>query len=114
MSEDSSSEYEEFNENTEFEKHLEGEGLEYEEVEDEISSEEVDRVLESLTTLLETVESATVQEYLEEAYNQIFSLIYEEDDESESEVEVEGEIENFDSKQEEDLDDDDQLEEEAA
>ena len=68
MSEEFSAEHDEYNEDTEFESHLGDSGAEYED--EEISTDEVDRVLESLTNLLEGVESATVHEHLEEAYNQ--------------------------------------------
>ena len=105
MSEEYSNEYDELDEDTAFENHLEGESAEYEEVEEEIGTEEVDRVLESLTNLLETVESATVQEYLEEAYNQIFSLIYEEAD-SEEDSEEDGEV----VLEEDGLEEDDEIE----
>jgi len=80
MSEEYSAEYEEFNDDdTQFESHLSDADAEYEEVDEEISTDEVDRVLETLTNLLESVESSTVHEYLEEAYSHIFSLVYEED-----------------------------------
>lgn len=130
MSEEYSNEYDEFDEDTAFENHLEGEDAEYEEVEEEIGTEEVDRVLESLTNLLETVESATVHEYLEETYNQIFSLIYEEGDPEEASEEggevvleegdmKEGDEIEFDNELDEDNDlkegfDDELLDEEAA
>ena len=78
MSEEFSAEYEDFNDDdTQFESHLSDADAEYEE--EEISTDEVDRVLEKLTNLLESVESSTVHEYLEEAYNHIFSLVYEEE-----------------------------------
>jgi len=107
MSEEYSAEYDEFNEDTEFESHLGDSDTEYEEVDEEISTDEVDRVLESLTNLLESVESATVHEYLEETYNQIFSLVYEEDgvEESESEGPEEEEVAS-DFKEEDELEED--------
>ncbi len=86
-------------------------GMEYEEV----TSEEVDRVLESLTNLLETVESETIHEYLEEAYNHVFGLMYEEEAESE-EGEV-AELQTDEAAFEDELEDeyeDDLPEEEAA
>jgi len=51
------------------------------EVDEEISCEEVDRVLESLADLMEKVESETVHGHLDEVYQQIFHLVYEEEDE---------------------------------
>jgi len=65
---------------------------EYEEIEEEISSDEVDRVLESLSSLMEGVESESVHEYLGQAYNSVFALIYEEeddDDEGNEELSIE-------------------------
>jgi hypothetical protein len=84
MPEDYEKESPEIDEDAKCEAHREGMEEEYEE--EEITSEEVDRVLESLTNLLESVESETVHEYLEETYNQIFSLIYEEEEVTEEEV----------------------------
>jgi hypothetical protein len=129
MSEENSAEYDEFNENTEFESHLSDSDTEYEEVDEEISTDEVDRVLESLINILESVESATIHEYLEETYNQIFSLVYEEDEVEESELEgpekkevardleEENELEEDSVKDAEydgDFEDEDLLDEEAA
>ena len=54
-----------------------------EEIDEEISTAEVDRVLETLTTLMEDIESDTVHSYLEEAYHGIFQLVYEEDESDE-------------------------------
>jgi hypothetical protein len=51
-------------------------GAEYE----EITSEEVDRVVERLEALMETVSSENIKAYLEEAVNNIFFLLYSEDD----------------------------------
>jgi hypothetical protein len=129
MSEENSAEYDEFNENTEFESHLSDSDTEYEEVDEEISTDEVDRVLESLIKILESVESATIHEYLEETYNQIFGLVYEEDEVEESELEgpeekevasdfeEENELEEDSVKDAEydgDFEDEDLLDEEAA
>ena len=123
MSEEYSAEHSGYDEDAEFESHLSDSGVEYEEVE-EISTDEVDRVLESLTNLLENVESSTVHEHLEEAYNQIFSLVYEEDGDEEGELEdseqsLSGDFEDADTEFEEDkydddLEDDELLDEEAA
>lgn len=129
MSEENSAEYDEFNEDTEFESQLSDSDTEYEEVDEEISTDEVDRVLESLINILESVESATIHEYLEETYNQIFSLVYEEDEVEESELEGPAEKEVASDFEEEDaleedsvedaeydgnLEDEDLLDEEAA
>jgi hypothetical protein len=51
-------------------------GEEYE----EISSEEVDRVVEALEQLIATVESENIQAYLEEASAHILALVYDEDE----------------------------------
>ena len=122
MPEDYEKEYPEIDEDAECEAHLEGvevegvevegvevEGVETEYEEEEITSEEVDRVLESLTNLLETVESATVHEYLEETYNQIFSLIYEEEEATAEEATAEEEMVALEKDEvdfEDDLEDD--------
>ena len=126
MSEEFSAEHDAYDEDTEFESHLNESGVEYEE-DEEISTDEVDRVLESLTNLLESVESTTVHEHLEEAYNQIFSLVYEEEgvevEEGEEAAEeslsgdyeeAEFEEEDLDEEYEDDLGDDEMLGEEAA
>ena len=62
------------------------ESYEYEEIEEEISSDEVDRVLESLTAIMDSVESEVIQEYLAESYNRIFGLVYEEGDDTEDDA----------------------------
>jgi len=87
---------------------------EYEEIEEEIGSDEVDRVLESLTAIMESVQSETIHECLEETYNQIFALIYEEEDVVEGEL-TEGEVTIDDEiDEEEEFDSDDDYEEDAA
>ena len=126
MSEDYSAEHDAYDEDNEFESHLNESGVEFEE-DEEISTDEVDRVLESLTNLLESVESTTVHEHLEEAYNQIFSLVYEEEsveiEEGEEDSQesfagdyeaAEFEEEDLDEEYDDDLDDDELLGEEAA
>jgi len=55
-------------------------GLEYE----EITSDEVDRVVEQLERLSETVKSENIKSYIEDAINSIFFLVYEEDDSAEA------------------------------
>jgi DNA-binding transcriptional regulator GbsR (MarR family) len=48
---------------------------------EEISSEEVDRVVAALEDLLENVESENVRMHLEEAMNNVYYLVYDEADE---------------------------------
>jgi len=55
---------------------------------EEISSEEVDRVLAVLEELIEDAESENVRYYLEEAADNIFSLVYEETEDGEEGEEV--------------------------
>ncbi len=47
---------------------------------EEISSDEVDRVVAVLDDLIETVQSENIQALLEDASNNIFSLVYDEED----------------------------------
>ena len=47
---------------------------------EEISSDEVDRVTEALEQLSESVDSENIQAFLEEASNNILSLVYDEED----------------------------------
>ena len=54
--------------------------LEYE----EITSDEVDSVVEQLERLVETVQSENIKSYLEDAINSIFFLVYEYDDSAEA------------------------------
>jgi hypothetical protein len=86
---------------------------EYEEIEEEISSEEVDRVLETLSNLMENVESEAIHEYLEESYNHIFSLIYEEDSAEMDDDEEDDDDEDFDIDDEIEDDDLEDLDDEA-
>ena len=99
MSESYDGEYQKFDED---QKPTEDVGMEYE----EITSEEVDRVLESLTKLLETVESETIHEYLEEAYNQVFSLMYEEEAEEGEVAELQTDEAAFEDELEDEYEDD--------
>lgn len=55
-------------------------GLEYE----EISGEEVDRVLETLEKLSATVTSETIKSFLEECSTNVYYLAYEDDDTAEA------------------------------
>lgn len=50
---------------------------------EEISGEEVDRVVEELEKLIATVQSENIQVYLEEALNEIYSLVHDDEDEEE-------------------------------
>ena len=47
---------------------------------EEISSDEVDRIVAVLDELIETVQSENIQAILEDASNSIFSLVYDEND----------------------------------
>lgn len=46
---------------------------------EEISSEEVDRVVEALDHLIEMVQSENIKHYLEEAASSIYYLVYEDE-----------------------------------
>jgi len=66
----------------------------YEEDEyEEVSSDEVDRVVMALIELIESVESENIKTYLEEASNNVFYLLYEfeNDDEEEESGEAQAE-----------------------
>jgi hypothetical protein len=56
---------------------------------EEISSDEVDRVVETLDSLIESVESENIKHYLEEASSNIYYLVYED---SEEDTAPEGEL----------------------
>lgn len=49
---------------------------------EEISSEEVDRVVEALDRLIEGVQSENIKHYLEEAASNIYYLVYEEEEDA--------------------------------
>jgi hypothetical protein len=55
-------------------------GLEYE----EITSDEVDRVVEELERLADSVQSENIKSYIEDAINSIFFLVYDEDESAEA------------------------------
>ncbi|REJ89667.1 MAG: hypothetical protein DWQ34_19295 [Planctomycetota bacterium] len=55
---------------------------------EEISSEEVDRVVEALETLMATVESENIRWYLEDAIENVFHLVYSDDDETDVQSEA--------------------------
>jgi len=60
-------------------------GDEYE----EITSDEVDRVVEALDALMETIVSENIRTYLEEASENIYQLIYEETAVTDEEADIE-------------------------
>jgi tRNA A37 threonylcarbamoyladenosine dehydratase len=47
---------------------------------EEISSEEVDRVVDALDELIATVQSENIQAFLEEASSNILALVYDDED----------------------------------
>lgn len=53
---------------------------------EEISSDEVDRVVDALEELVSGVESENIKTYLEEALNAVYYLVYEEEADEEDEV----------------------------
>ena len=55
---------------------------------EEISSDEVDRVVAVLEELIDSIESENIQYYLEEAADSIFNLVYEVADDEELESEA--------------------------
>ena len=59
---------------------------------EEITSEEVDRVVAQLESLIESTDSENIRSFLEEAMNEIYYLVYEEEEEEfDSEIEACGE-----------------------
>lgn len=58
---------------------LDAEQARQEEDYEEISSDEVDRVVEALESLMATVDSENIRYFLEEATNNIYLLIYDDD-----------------------------------
>ncbi len=53
---------------------------------EEISGEEVDRIVESLEGLIESAESENIKTYLEDALNSIYYLVHDEDEEEDGAV----------------------------
>ncbi len=51
-----------------------------------ITSEEVDRILDGLESLIGTTESENIRLFLEDAANNIYSLVYSEDDADQEEA----------------------------
>ncbi len=60
-------------------ENVDGHLIEGEEFE-EITSDEVDRVVDQLEKLMETVSSENIKAYLEDAVNNIFFLLYDDED----------------------------------
>ena len=63
--------------------------LETSEEYEEITSDEVDSVVEKLEELVARVSSENIKEYLDQACQQIYSLVYDEDEEDEADEEEE-------------------------
>ncbi|MEO2035616.1 MAG: hypothetical protein ABGZ35_26355 [Planctomycetaceae bacterium] len=64
---------------------------------EEISSDEVDRIVEVLDNLIEGVDSDNIKHYLEEASSNIYYLVYEDaEDESEATAADETAVEEVD------------------
>ena len=55
---------------------------------EEISSDEVDRIVDALETLASSSESENIRYYIDEAANHIYDLIYDSDEESPADDEV--------------------------
>lgn len=55
---------------------------------EEITSEEVDRVVAQLETLIESTNSENISSFLEEAMNEIYYLVYEEETSEDEEGET--------------------------
>lgn len=51
-----------------------------------IHSDEVDRVVAAIESLLPSIESETIRSYLEDCSNSIYYLVYEDDEEAESQA----------------------------
>jgi hypothetical protein len=47
---------------------------------EEITSDEVDRVIQALGALIDSVSSENIKSYLEDAVNNIFLLVYDDED----------------------------------
>ncbi|MCA9073633.1 MAG: hypothetical protein KDA93_01270 [Planctomycetaceae bacterium] len=58
---------------------------------EEISSDEVDRVVEAIDELIATIQSENIQAILEDASNSIFALVYDEEDLEAMEDEIQDE-----------------------
>ncbi len=56
---------------------------------EEITSEEVDRVVEALDQLIQSVDSENIRWHLEEAAGSIFSLIYDDEHDEVSDIDSE-------------------------
>jgi hypothetical protein len=71
---------EELNQDEELETRDGDQNLSDEDEYEEITSDEVDRIVEALEGLISSTESVNIQTYLEEALNNIFYLVYDQED----------------------------------
>lgn len=69
---------EELNHDPELESEIDA-AAESEDEYEEISSDEVDRIVEAIEVLIDSTQSVNIQTYLEEALNNIFYLVYDEE-----------------------------------
>ncbi|MEX0704286.1 MAG: hypothetical protein WD069_19455 [Planctomycetales bacterium] len=65
---------------------LDAEGSELSDEYEEISSDEVDRVVDALESLYDTVASENIQACLDEAINAIYYLVYDDEEEEAAEA----------------------------
>lgn len=79
---------------------------------EEISSDEVDRIVESLEELADTVSSENIRALLEEASQNVYDLVYDEEDELEIDAE-DSEEELLEADELLEVDEDDQTAEAA-
>lgn len=70
---------------------------------EEIDSDEVDRVIETLEELIESVQSETIQDYLTEASTQIHEMFYGDEEAVEEEEEADAEADEDDEYEDDDL-----------
>jgi hypothetical protein len=95
-------------------EHLDDIDLETSEEYEEITSDEVDSVVEELEALAERVSSENIQSYLEQACQQIHELVYDEEDEEDDATDNEEELLSSDIDSDDPLTDEDDLAAEAA
>ena len=88
--------------------------LEASEEYEEITSDEVDSVVEKLEELANCVSSENIRAYLDQACQQIYELVYDEEDEEEEAADDEEELLSDDLDSDEPLTDEDDLAAEAA
>lgn len=55
---------------------------------EEITSDEVDRVVAALEDLIDSVESENIRTYLEDAMNSVYFLVYDDEDDADGEEDV--------------------------